>query len=508
MATKWWTLLVVCLATFMLLLDVTVVNVALPAIQSDLGSSFSDLQWVVDAYALMLAAALLTAGSFSDLLGRRKVFVTGVIAFIVASLLCGLSTSPLMLNLARGFQGVGGALMFATSLALLAQEFHGRERGTAFGVWGATTGLSVAIGPLVGGVLTEAFGWEWIFFVNIPVGIFTSVLAVSKMREGEPDRSRRIDWGGAATFSVALFCLVFALIRGNEEGWGSPMIVSLLVTSAALLIAFVVIELTIEQPMLDLNLFRKPSFGGAQAVAFFLHASMFAMFLYIVLYMQNVLDYSPLQAGVRFLPISLLSFFSAPIAGRLSAFAPVRLLMGAGLTLVGIGLLLMSGLTVDDTWTALLAGFIVAGVGIGFTNAPLASTAVAVVEPARSGVASGANSTFRQVGTATGIAALGAIFQARVADHAAQMLSTTLPPGASHRLGDAIASGAGEHAARFAPPQARETVANVAREAFVSGMNDIFVVAAIGAFVGAALGLLLVRRRDFVVSQSPAEAAA
>src|SRR5262245_10382116 len=394
MATKWWTLLLVCMATFMLLLDVTVVNVALPDIQTDLGSSFSDLQWVVDAYALTLAAALLTAGSFSDLLGRRKVFVTGVLMFILASLLCGLSTTPLMLNLARGFQGIGAALMFATSLALLAQEFHGAERGTAFGVWGATTGGAVAVGPLIGGALTEGFGWEWIFFVNIPVGLVTAALAMAKMREAERDRTRRIDWAGAVTFSVALFCLVFALIRGNEEGWGSAQIVSLLVVAVVLLAAFVLIELRLEQPMVDLELFRKPSFGGAQAVAFFLHASMFAMFLYIVIYMQNVLGYSPLEAGVRFLPISLLSFFSAPIAGRLSAHAPVRLLMGFGLGLVGVGLLLMSGLTVTDDWTALLAGFIVAGVGIGFTNAPLASTAVAVVEPARSGMASGANSTF------------------------------------------------------------------------------------------------------------------
>jgi EmrB/QacA subfamily drug resistance transporter len=508
MATKWWTLLLVCMATFMLLLDVTVVNVALPDIQRDLNSSFSDLQWVVDAYALTLAAALLTAGSFSDLIGRRKVFIAGVLTFILASLLCGLSTTPLFLNLARGFQGTGAAMMFATSLALLAQEFHGRERGTAFGVWGATTGAAVAIGPLVGGALTEAFGWEWIFFVNIPVGLVTAALAATKMRESQRDRTRRIDWGGAVTFSTALFCLVFALIRGNEEGWGSTQIVTLLVASVVLLTAFVVIQLRIEQPMLDLNLFRKPSFGGAQAVAFFLHASMFAMFLYIVIYMQNVLGYSPLEAGVRFLPISLLSFLSAPIAGRLSAVSPVRLLMGSGLTLVGMGLLLMGGLTVGDSWTAMLAGFIVAGVGIGFTNAPLASTAVAVVEPARSGVASGANSTFRQVGTATGIAALGAILQARVEDNAVSLLSGKVPPATAHKIADAIASGGGSNVARLAPPQARQTVTEVAQQAFVAGLNDLFVVAAVGAFTGAALALLLVRRRDFVVTSAPAEVAA
>src|SRR4051794_23835834 len=229
MATKWWTLLVVCLAVFMLLLDVTIVNVALPSIQKELGSSFEDLQWVIDAYALALAALLLACGSLSDLLGRKRVFVLGLVVFSSASLLCGLSGSPAMLNIARAIQGAGGAMMFATSLALIAQEFPADERGTAFGIWGATTGFAVAVGPVAGGALTDGFGWEWIFLVNVPIGVLTLAITLMRVRESERDPTARIDWPGLVTFSSGLFCIVFALIRGNDEGWGSAKIVALLV---------------------------------------------------------------------------------------------------------------------------------------------------------------------------------------------------------------------------------------------------------------------------------------
>ncbi|MEA2366702.1 MAG: hypothetical protein QOI32_2214, partial [Thermoleophilaceae bacterium] len=226
MATKWWTLLVVCLSIFMLLLDVTIVNVALPDIQRELHSDFEDLQWVVDAYALALAALLLASGSIADLLGRRRVFVVGLFVFVTASLLCGLSGSPVMLNLARGLQGAGGAMMFATSLALIAQEFPPQERGTAFGIWGATTGFAVAVGPLAGGALTDAFGWEWIFLVNVPIGVAAAFMTVAKVAESKSPSPSGVDWLGATIFSGALFMLIFALIRGNEEGWSSTVIVT------------------------------------------------------------------------------------------------------------------------------------------------------------------------------------------------------------------------------------------------------------------------------------------
>ena len=506
MASKWWTLLVVCLAIFMLLLDITIVNVALPSIQHELGSSFEDLQWVVDAYALALAALLLASGSIADLLGRRRIFVVGLLLFVCASLLCGLAGSPTMLNVSRGLQGIGGAMMFATSLALIAQEFAPDERGTAFGIWGATTGFAVAVGPLVGGVLTDGLGWEWIFLVNVPIGLITAAITVARVPESERDPNSRIDWAGLVTFSLGLFCLVFALIRGNDHGWTSAQILALLGVAVLLIAVFVAVELGRNQPMLDLHLFRKPAFTGAQIVAFTLHASMFAMFLYIVLYMQNVLGYSPLETGVRFLPISILSFLAAPVAGKLSERFPVRWFLGAGLLLVSIGLLLMSGIKPSDDWTTLLAGFLVAGVGIGFINPPLATAAIGVVEPRRAGAASGINSTFRQVGTAVGIAGLGALLQSKVTDNLdAALAGARLPRGAADHLAEAVSSGGGAAAARAVPPEARELVATAARKAYIDGFNEILVVAAVLALVGAVLALLLVRQRDFVTF--PADAA-
>jgi EmrB/QacA subfamily drug resistance transporter len=368
MARKWWTLLAACLATFMLLLDVTVVNVALPDIRHELGGSFTDMQWVVDAYALGLATLLLASGSLADLLGRRLVFVTGIVVFVIASFVCGLADSPTTLNVSRAVQGLGAAMMFATSLALIAQEFAPNERGTAIGLWGATTGFAVAVGPVVGGVITEHLGWEWIFFVNVPVGLATMAMTLTQVPEGERDTSARIDWAGLVTFSGALFCLVLALIRGNDHGWGSALILGLLAASALLMAAFGAVELRTERPMLDLRLFRIPAFTGAQITAFALHASMFSMFLYIVIYVQSILGYSPLEAGLRFLPISVLSFVVAPVAGKLAERLPIRGFLGVGLGLVGIGLLLMGGIEPGDDWTTLLPGFIVAGIGIGCVN--------------------------------------------------------------------------------------------------------------------------------------------
>src|SRR5919201_870614 len=438
MDRKWRALTIVCVGIFMLLLDITVVNVALPNIQKDLHTSFTDLQWVVDAYALLLATCMLNAGTLGDWLGRKRVFIAGVGLFTAASALCGSATSPLFLNLARGLQGVGGAIMFAVSLAILSQEFHGRERGTAFGIWGATIGAAVAIGPLVGGALTTWLGWRWIFFVNLPIGIACVLASMRLLRESRDEERARIDVLGFATFSAGLFALVLGLLRGNDWHWTSGRVIGLFAAAAALLAAFVVVEGRQREPMLQLSLFRVPTFTGAQVIAFVISAAMFAQFLYLVLYLQDELGYSPIAAGVRFLPLSLMGFVTAPIAGRLSAVAPVRFLLGGGLALVGVALLLMHGVTPSSHWTTLLAGFVVGGAGIGFVNAPLASTAVSVVPPRQAGMASGINNTFRQAGIATGIAALGAIFQSRIHSH----LASSVPPAHLAQFARAVASGA------------------------------------------------------------------
>ena len=497
---KWCTLVAVCVATFMLLLDITVVNVALPYIERDLGSSFEDLQWVVDAYTLTLAAFLLTAGSVGDRIGRRRVFLVGLAVFTAASALCGLAGSPLMLNLARGLQGVGGSMMFATSLALLASAYSGRDRGTAIGIWGATIGGAVAVGPLIGGVLVEWIGWQAIFYVNLPIGIYAIALTLRRVAESRDPQAGGADWLGTVTFSAALFLLVFGLIRGNAQDWNGG-IVACLVAAGLLLVAFVVAERRVAHPMLDLTLFRKPTFAGASIAAFVLSGSMFAMFLYLTLWVQNILGYSALEAGMRFLPITLVSFVIAPGAGKLAETIGVRWFLAGGLTAVGVGLLLMHGVEPGDDWTALLAGFLIAGAGIGLTNPALATAAIGVVEPRRSGMASGINSTFRQVGVATGIAAWGAIFQHVVSSRFLQEAAAAhlqRPPGVSGRVADFVSFGGAQRTGNA-------TLIRVAERSFDAGLNHILMIAAVVALVGAALCALLVRPADFV-AHAPAGA--
>src|SRR4051794_40316330 len=478
MARKWWTLTAVSVGIFMLLLDITIVNVALPDMQRDLGASLSDLQWVIDAYALTLAALLLTAGSLADLLGRRRLFAIGIAIFTAGSLLCGLATDPLFLSLARAFQGIGGAIMFATALALIAQAFRGRERGVAFGVFGAVTGVAVAVGPVLGGVITSGLSWRWIFLVNIPLGLAAIAVTLLRIDESRDSAARRPDWLGFVTFSGALAALVYGLIRANSEGWGSPLIVGCLTGAAVLLGAFVLAERVQRAPMFDLSLLRNPTFVGGLAAAFAISASLFSLLTFLVLYLENVLGYSAAGTGVRFLALTGAIFLTAGIAGRLTSHVPARFLIGPGFLLIGTGLLLMRGLDASSDWTHLLPGLIVAGIGAGFVNVPLASTAVGVVEPARAGMASGINTTFRQVGIATGIAALGALFVAHVRSGVESALLGTPLADAGHRIAEQVSGGQTAQAIASSPAPLRDTVAEASRAAFVSSLNDILLVGA------------------------------
>jgi EmrB/QacA subfamily drug resistance transporter len=458
----------------------------------------------VDAYALTLAATMLNAGSLGDKFGRKRVFLVAIALFTAASALCGAAQSPIWLILARGAQGIGGAGMFAVSLAIISQEFHGRERGTAFGIWGATVGLAVAIGPLVGGALTTYVGWRWIFFVNIPIGIAVVAGGARELLESRNEEAGGYDVPGLLTWTTALFALVLGLFRGSDWGWSSGRIIGLFAAAAVLFAAFVAIELRSQAPMLDIRLFRVPTFTGAQITAFAMSSGMFAQFLFLPLYLESVLGYSAVKAGAIFLPLSLTSFVVAPIAGRLSTRIPVRILLGGGLAVIGLALLLMHGITLGSTWTTLLAGFIVGGIGIGLVNAPLASTSVSVVEPRRAGMASGINNTFRQVGIATGIAALGAIFQSQVA-------SSLTASGNSSKLAPAVASGFpspdfADHS--HLTPHSLQRLTVEAHTAFISGMNAILLVAAFVLFAGSILAFVLVRQQDFVASGPAAEAAA
>ncbi|HEX6117552.1 MAG TPA: MFS transporter [Solirubrobacterales bacterium] len=507
MKRKWWTLLAVSVATFMLLLDITVVNVALPSIRADLGASFTDLQWVIDAYALTLAALVLTAGSLADRLGRRRVFAAGLGIFSIASLLCALAPDPTFLNVARALQGIGGAVMFAVSLALIAQEFTaGRERGMAMGIYGASIGVAVAVGPLVGGALTDGLGWESIFLLNVPVGVAALAVTYLKLRESRDPNATRVDWAGVATFSAALFLLVLATVRGNDEGWGSPLIVSLFAGAAVLLAAFFAIERRVSEPMLPLGLFRRRAFTGVQLAALGVSGSMFALFLYLTLYLQSYLGYSPLEAGVRYLPITLASFIAAPIAGALLSRVPARVMMSAGLATAGVGLLLMSGIEPGDEWTTLLAGFLVAGGGVGLLNPVIADVAVSVVPREQSGMAAGINDTFRQVGVAVGIAALGAIFVGRGAEKVSELAAGT-PAAAGERpreLVEAASSGNLDQALASAPAGSRDAIADAVGQGFLAGLNEVIAIGAVIALAAAALVLWLVREDE--IERAPAEA--
>jgi EmrB/QacA subfamily drug resistance transporter len=504
---KWWTLVAVCLGTFMLLLDITIVNVALPDIQQALNSSFADLQWVVDAYALTLAALLLTAGSLADMFGRRLMYIIGVSVFTIASALCGAAQNTLMLQLSRALQGVGGAIMFSVSLALLADAFRGRDRGVAFGIWGAITGLAVAIGPLLGGILTSGLSWRWIFFVNLPFGVVAIVLTVLRVAESKERNARRPDIVGFVLFTAGLASLVYGLIESNQRSWTDPVVLGTLIGAGVLLIAFVLAEMRVHSPMFDLSLFRKPTFTGGLVTAFGISASIFSLFLYLVLYLQDVLRYSALQTGVRMLVVSAGIIVTSGVAGRLTSRVPIRFLIAPGLLLIGVGLLLMRGLTASSTWTDLIAGLAIGGAGVGLVNPPLASTAIGVVPPQKAGMASGINSTFRQVGIATGIALLGTLFASRVTSAvvsgAAQVPALQ---GHGNQLAAAIKNGSIGSMLEQAPPQAREPIEQLARSAFTTGLNLIMLVAAIIALVACVVAFFTIRQRDFVHQEQPGAA--
>ena len=412
--TKRWTLAVVCAATAMLMLDIAVVNTALSRIAEDLNTGLSGLQWVVDAYTLALASVVLTAGSLADRLGRKRLFVVGLAVFTVTSLGCALAQDIVFLNTMRALQGIGAAIMFAVSLALLAQAFPGdKERAGAMAAYGATIGGSFAFGPLVGGALTSGLDWQWIFLINIPIGVFCLVATQKYVLESRDPKAPGIDWAGQAVLIAALFLLVLGLLRGNEDGWGSAPIVAALGAAVALLIAFVVIERKVREPMLPLHLFRSGAFTGAQISAFAISASFFAIFLYTTLYLQQVLGLSAIEAGAAFLPGTILNFVVAGATSQLVEKVSPRAMIGVGLTLIAIGMAHMTMVSeVDSSWTVLLPGLCVAMIGTGMFNPAVVTVALGSVPADQSGLAAGVNDTFRQAGIAVGVAALGAMIPA------------------------------------------------------------------------------------------------
>jgi EmrB/QacA subfamily drug resistance transporter len=497
MDKKWWTLLGVCTGTFMLLLDVTIVTVAQPAIQSGLHASFGDVQWTLDAYALTLAALLLTSGSLADRYGRKRVFSIGLVVFTLGSLLCGVAADPLMLIISRSGQGVGGAMMFATGLALLGNSFRGKDRGTAFGIWGTVSGIATALGPSLGGLITTNWDWRGIFLVNIPIGVFALAITLWRVDESRSPQPTRPDWAGFALLTGGLVGLVYGLIRASETAWSDTGVIACLALGAVLLAAFVVVEGKVTHPMFSVSLLRVPTFAGGSISAFAMNGSLYAMMLYLTVYLQDVLGYSAQDAGLRISIITAATLATATLAGRLSERVPIRWLIGPGLLLVGAGLIVMAGLSGTSAWTHLVPGFIISGLGSGLVNPPLAATAIGVVPPHQSGMASGANTTFRQIGIATGIAALGTIFASAIRSHLAAALPASLA-GSAGTIAAGVRQGSVGQLLASLPAGDRAPVAVALRSSFAASLNELLYVSAGVALAGAVCALVLIRPKDFV----------
>ncbi len=412
---KWWTLVAVSFGLFMIMLDNTVVNVALPSIRADLGISISELEWVVNAYALTFGVLLLTGGKLADLLGRRRIFIAGLVVFTAASLWCGLAGGAASLIAARTVQGAGAALMNPATLSIITATFPVRRRGTAIGIWAGVSALALAIGPLVGGVLTERISWSWIFFVNVPVGVLGIVAArlfVDETRD--TSRERRLDLPGLVTSAAGLFALTYGLVETNTHPWGSTRVFSLLAAAAVLLALFVVLELRQRVPMLDLSLFRHRTFSGANATMGLVGLAMFGVFFYNSLFLQNVLGYSAIKTGATFLPMTLLIMFVAPAAGKLTDRIGPRWLMGTGMTLLTGSLLLFGTLDARSSFWNILPGLVVGGLGMAITMAPTTSAAMSSVPIDKAGVGSAVINSMRQVGGSLGIAVMGTLVATRV----------------------------------------------------------------------------------------------
>ncbi|MET9292202.1 MFS transporter [Streptomyces sp. NPDC003077] len=411
MRSKWWPLVAITLGNFMLLVDVTIVNTALPRMADGLHASFSSLQWVMDAYALALAALLMVAGSAADLLGRRRLYVIGLVIFAVASLACGLAPDEGTLIVARVVQGAGAAAMFATNTPLLMAAYQGRDRGVALGIWGGTNGAAAAAGPVLGGLLTQYLDWRAIFLVNLPITAVAVWLTVRTVKESHGNRSARIDWPGAVSFTVCAGALTYGLMRGGDAGWTETGTLVSLAAALLGLVVFIVVERRARQPLLDLALMRRPSFAVLMTAALLLQAAAFPYLTYVGLWTQNVLGLSPVQAGLAIVPLAATSLVVGVVAGRLLHRAAPQYPLGLGLLLVGAGALLHVALLNDgSSWATLVLGLVVSGLGVGLAMPVLVSAALGAAPPQRAGMASGAVNTFRQLGYALGIAVLGTLF--------------------------------------------------------------------------------------------------
>jgi EmrB/QacA subfamily drug resistance transporter len=464
---KWWGLALLAAVQFMVVLDIAIVNVALPSIKTDLGFSQENLQWVVSAYALVFGGLLLLGGRSADLLGRRRIFLAGVIVFTLASLVAGLAWSESSLITARALQGLGAAIISPAALSILSTTFHeGRERNIALGVWGAVGGFGAAAGVLLGGILTDALSWEWIFFVNVPVGVAAFVMAPLLLAESRDAHVRTFDATGAVLVTLGLSSLVYAITQAGQDGWLAGQTVGFFVVAIALLAGFVVWEQRQAEPLMRFGILRIRTVSGANVSGFIMGTAMFSMFLMLTLYMQQVLGFSAMRTGVAYLAVAGTAILWSAVAAQLVTRIGVKPVLVVGMTTLTAGLVSFTQVSVDGTYAAdLLPGFLLTGLGIGFSFVPISIAALAGVQPAEAGLASGLFNTSQQIGGALGIAALSTI--------------------ASSQTDSAVAAGT-------AIPQA-----------LVDGFTAAFLAGAGIAAVGIVAALTLIRRDELEYTPEP-----
>jgi EmrB/QacA subfamily drug resistance transporter len=442
---KWWTLGAMCLSMFMIMLDSTVVNVALPSIQKDLKTSVDQLEWVVNGYTLSFAALLVTGGRLGDIFGRRLVFMIGVAVFAISSATAGLAQGPNMLVVSRIAEGIGGALMMPATLSIITDAFPAEERGKAIGTWAGISGLALSFGPLAGGFLTEDVSWRAIFYINLPIAAIALIASFVAVRESRDESAERtVDYLGVAFLTIALTSFVLALIEGNEWGWGSARIVGLLAGGVVATAIFLVVESRVSASIVDFSFFRSRNFIGANTVALIISFAMLGAFFFLAIYLQDLLGYSPLETGVRFLPTTVLVVVAAPIAGRVADRIGSRLPMVLGLVITAVSLYLFSRMTATTTYSDLLPAWILLGIGIGITMSPMSTAAMNAVAVDKAGVASGTLQMFRMIGGTVGVAATGAIFQSKLGAFDPATLASGGPAAAENftdALGAAMAMG-------------------------------------------------------------------
>jgi EmrB/QacA subfamily drug resistance transporter len=506
---KWWTLGAMCFALFMIMLDNTVVNVALPSIQKDLGASLSALEWTVNAYTLTFAVLLVTGGRLGDIFGRRLTFLIGVVVFALASATAGLAPSDGVLVVSRAVQGIGGALMMPATLSIITNAFPAEERGKAIGTWAGVSALALAIGPVVGGFLTESVSWRAIFFLNLPVAAGAVLITLAAAHESrDPSVPRTVDYAGVGAITVGIGALVLALVEGNSWGWGSPQVIGLLVLAVAGLVTFARVEQRVRFPMVEFGFFRSRTYLGANGVAFIVSFAMLAMFFFMALYMQNILRYSPLEAGIRFLPSTVVIIFTAPLAGRLTDRIGARLPIAVGLSLASVALFMQSQVTADTSYSYLLPWFSLMGLGMGLVMSPMSTAAMNSVHVAKAGVAGGILSMSRMVGGTFGVAAVGALFQHLSDDRLRSRLSDLpLSPAQKSWFMDNLGSGAVQGRLDQLDPGTSHQVGSVLRDTFVNSLSTSLKLSSAVAAVGVAVALLTIEGRP-LRRRVPAEVAA